>query len=312
MRLLTIYGLATEVDSCTYVTNSTTLAFAAPDQALESVVVHFYEFYNPVMSHSVKYFAERGYVFRTENTVGPFQSYWQTDGTSYEFWSKQPPIVLQRLNRFTKTVHSLPWYEWMDVGKMFRGRMQEVGCPKDGVLLTDVGGGKGVVIHNLRRKLNETAIEGKLILEERAPVIKDALDGAAEQGFSKETGMPGVRYLAHDFFQPQPEEARGSLYYYMSYVLHNWDDEKSIMILKEVAKAMRPGYSKLLINERVLQPVGNDLQKAGLDYHMAYVHAAKERTLAEYEALVKAAGMRVVEYHQSPDNGQDVVECELS
>ncbi|KAK4506176.1 hypothetical protein PRZ48_004141 [Zasmidium cellare] len=314
MRLLTLYGLATETDYGTYVASSTTHAFAAPDEALQSQVVHFFEFYNPAMEHSVSYFAEQGYVFPTEDNVGPFQSFWQVDIPTYEFWSRQPPVVLERLNKFMKAVHSVAWYEWIDVGEMFKKRIIEFeeSDDKKKLLLVDLGGGKGVMVHNLRKKLDEAGLKGKIMLEERPPVIKDALAGAASLGHSQESGMPGVEYLAHDFLRPQPEEAQGSLYYYLSYVLHNWNDETSIRLLKLVAKAMRPGYSRLLINERVLQPTGNDLQKAGLDFHMAFSHGSKERTLAEYGELVKAAGMEVVKYHRSPDDGQDLVECALA
>ncbi|KAF2161197.1 hypothetical protein M409DRAFT_28526 [Zasmidium cellare ATCC 36951] len=295
MRLLTLYGLAIESDYGTHVANSTTHAFAAPDEAMQSLVVHFFEFYNPALEHSVSYFAEQGYVFPTEDSVGPFQSFWQVDIPTYEFWLRQPPVVLERLNKFMKAVHSVAWYEWIDVGEMFKKRIEEV------------GGG-----HDKERLLLVDLVKGRIALEERPPVIKDALAAAAGLGYSEKTGMAGVDYVAHNFLELQPTETQGSLYYYLSYVLHNWNDETSIRLLKQVAKAVRPGYSRLLINERVLQPTGNDLQKSGLDFHMAFSHGSKERTLAEYGELVKAAGMEVIKYHRSPDDGQDLVECALS
>ena len=318
MRLLTLFGLARESGPSTYSTNANTYAFAAPDEAFQSMLAHFYDNYMPVLKHSVPYFADRGYVMPSDPAAGPFQDFWQTDQPTYDYWLKLPPVHLERLNKLMKAIQSEPWYDWMDAGLMVERRMKEVRrdsphmSPGRQLLVVDLGGGKGVMVHSLRKRLDESRVAGTVVLQERPATITDALSAAASLGCSSETGMAGVEYLSHDFFEPQPEECNGSLYYYMSYVLHNWNDDLSIQILKNIARAMAPGYSRLLINERVLQPTGNDILKAGLDFHMAYSHGSRERTLDEFEALVEAAGMKLVEYHRSPDGGQDVIECELA
>jgi hypothetical protein len=37
--------------------------------------------------------------------------------------------------------------------------------------------------------------------------------------------------------------------YYLRSILHDWDDAKCAAILRNVVSAMKPGYSKILINE---------------------------------------------------------------
>ena len=40
--------------------------------------------------------------------------------------------------------------------------------------------------------------------------------------------------------------------YYLCNVLHDWPDNKCVQILSQIAKAMKPAYSKILLNEMVV------------------------------------------------------------
>jgi len=75
-------------------------------------------------------------------------------------------------------------------------------------------------------------------------------------------------------------------------ILHNWDDERSLAILKNCRGAMRPG-TKLLIVERLV-PEGNEPSEAKLfDINMLVVLGGLERTKKEYWAILDQAGFDI-------------------
>ncbi|MFP2927504.1 methyltransferase [Pyxidicoccus sp. 3LG] len=92
-----------------------------------------------------------------------------------------------------------------------------------------------------------------------------------------------------DFFQRIPP---GQDIYILSQILHDWDDEKSLRILTNIREAMRP-ESKLLIVETVL-PGDNAMHFGNLyDVAMLVLVGGRERTEAEYSALLVKAGMKI-------------------
>ncbi len=80
--------------------------------------------------------------------------------------------------------------------------------------------------------------------------------------------------------------------YVMRHIIHDWDDEKSITILRRCREAMRPG-GKVLVVESVVPP-GNEPHFAKFcDLIMLAVPGGRERTAEEYEDLYAAAGLKV-------------------
>ncbi len=92
-----------------------------------------------------------------------------------------------------------------------------------------------------------------------------------------------------DFFESVP---KGGDAYILKWIIHDWDDEKSITILKNCHRAMNEG-GKLLLVEMVV-PEGNeaDLSKF-MDLNMLVMTGGRERTEAEFTSLLAAAGFRL-------------------
>ena len=306
MRWVVRYGWAIEQIPGVYAANANTMVLGSEDGSHQSMIIHFYDQWTAVLAQSGEYFAKHGFILPTSSTEGPFQSYHNTSKTTFDFWSEQPGVI-ENFNNFMRVVLKKPWWEWMDAPSLIRKHADDMTKP----LLVDVGGGKGGHVHSLRKCLAEAGIDGTLVLEERPVVIKDALSAAAALRYSSISGMPGVLYVEHDFFQPQPEIAKGSLYYYTQHVLHNWPDEQCIVILTHIAKAMRPGYSRLLLNEEVMQAKSPSMMLVAMDYHMAYAHASRQRTLEEFGGLCAAAGLKIVMWHRS-EEGEEPIECMLA
>jgi hypothetical protein len=89
--------------------------------------------------------------------------------------------------------------------------------------------------------------------------------------------------IAGDFFDSVPE--LGDAYLLRS-VIHDWNDQKSLTILRNCRRAMQPGRT-LLVLEQLLE---RGSQAELLDLHMMVLTGGRERSLDEYRALLQAAG----------------------
>ena len=96
--------------------------------------------------------------------------------------------------------------------------------------------------------------------------------------------------LAADFFTAVPPGADA---YLLSRVLHDWNDADAERILVTCREAMRP-TSRLLIVDAILPERARDRPAAiRMDLHMLLLFAARERTQAEFEALLEHTGFRM-------------------
>ena len=104
----------------------------------------------------------------------------------------------------------------------------------------------------------------------------------------------------------------GARLYFLASVLHNWDDESGLEILKSVASAMTKGYSKLYLNEFVLPDVGWSLREASTDMQMMLNFAGMERTQRQWREFLQRAGFQSVKFWFSPDSGSALAIVEAS
>lgn len=98
----------------------------------------------------------------------------------------------------------------------------------------------------------------------------------------------------------------------MHSILHDWPDEKCHVILSNLAKAMTPGYSKILINENVIPDMDADWQTTSLDLIMMSIFASQERTERQWHKLVEDAGLKVVKIFTAAKGVESLIECELA
>ncbi|MBS1810880.1 MAG: methyltransferase [Acidobacteria bacterium] len=88
------------------------------------------------------------------------------------------------------------------------------------------------------------------------------------------------------------EVPSGADAYLMKWIIHDWDDEHSLTILKNIHRAMTEN-GKLLLVEMVVPP-GNDMDFSKLlDINMLVMTGGCERTEAEYAALLNNAGFKL-------------------
>lgn len=146
--------------------------------------------------------------------------------------------------------------------------------------LVDVGGGEGSLIAGvLKANPSMHGIVADLpdVLDKTRSLL--AVEGLAERCEAIET----------DFFQSVPP---GGDAYIMRKVIHDWDDEKSTVILKN-CRAQMGGNARVLVVETVV-PSGNEgaLPKLNDTEMMIYL-GGRERTEQEYRALLNGSGFEL-------------------
>lgn len=100
---------------------------------------------------------------------------------------------------------------------------------------------------------------------------------------------PAIHRVAGDFFKEVPA---GQDAYLLKSVIHDWDDEKAVAILRNCHDAMR-NDSKLLIVDVVLLPDGSSRYAYCMDLLMMAITGGKERTLADFDRILQQAGFRM-------------------
>ncbi len=151
--------------------------------------------------------------------------------------------------------------------------------PETGVVV-DIGGGNGSQITGVLQ--HQTALNG--ILFDLQHVVERAQPRIDEAGLTDRCQLVGG-----SFFESVPD---GGDLYMMRHIIHDWDEEKTALILKNCHQAMS-AESKLLVIESVIpegnQPFGGKF----LDLVMLLIPGGKERTADEYRSLFDQAGFRV-------------------
>jgi demethylsterigmatocystin 6-O-methyltransferase len=94
------------------------------------------------------------------------------------------------------------------------------------------------------------------------------------------------------------DESIGAKYYYMRNILHDYPDDKCLVILKHLKEAMGPD-SAILIDDMIIPETGAHWQATQIDMVMMTALAATERTIDQWHALLAAAGLtakKIVQY----------------
>jgi len=147
-------------------------------------------------------------------------------------------------------------------------------------VLADVGGGNGSNIAAILEK--HPAMTG--ILFDLAPVVERADARIRTSRLSERCQL-----VAGNFFVSVPQGADA---YLMRHIIHDWDDERSLRILRNCHTAM-PDGGKLLVIESVIPPGNDPFAGKFLDLVMLLIPGGRERTEQEYRLLFEKAGFEL-------------------
>ena len=287
VRYLGANGLIEETSQDHYIGNSQTKLLADP--VVQGALYHVFNVTMPANQVLPKYLKENKYQNKT-NGYAPFNMSQNTELAVFD-WEKA-----EKREDLLKAYHcfmSLPRpTEWYDVYPMDNAGSR---ISEDKKVFVDVGGSTG---HQCRRLLAKyPELKGRVVLEDLPQVIAVAapIDGVEMIGYNMFEGQPvHGESLVPDNLNAMTESETGAKYYYSRNVLHDWEDDKCIEVLKNLVPALGPD-SLILLDGLVLPDSGAHWMAAGYDIQMFMMHGATERTLSQWTALVEQAGLVVVD-----------------
>lgn len=145
--------------------------------------------------------------------------------------------------------------------------------------VVDIGGASGTIIGALLEA--NAALLGTIL--ERADVVPRAEAALAERGLSSR-----CRVIEGDFFKNVPEADL----FILKYIVHDWDDQQSVKLLSNCARALRPNGHVILI-EWVMPEHGKPSAAALSDLNMLVLLPGRERTASEFAELFRASGLQL-------------------
>ena len=267
-----------------------------------SGIRHLCHVYTSAFLDMPRFLEENGYKTPSDARNGTFQQSRGLRGLSmFECLQREENKHLAEdfnlLMKFT-TKGRRSFLDVCDIRLLLEGRRgKEAGASRH--LFVDIGGGTGTDAVSFRTSFAE--VSGTVELQE--------LDGVIEAARNAGVEYQDVSLRVLDFFSPQP--VRGSRFYFMGSVLHDWPDTDAKRILENVAAAMEPGFSTLLLSENVLPNENCHPHLSAIDLTMMTMLASKERSEEDWKRLLEDTGLKIIKIHSIPSCLKSVLECEL-
>lgn len=194
-------------------------------------------------------------------------------------------------------VHGAPAFPWMrehpEKERMFSASMASISVMENAAVsrayafgklrkIVDVGGAHGHLLVAILRSY----VKLRGVLFDQPPVIAEAV----KSGVTNAADLAGrFETVGGDFFDSMPPGADA---YVMKYIIHDWDDDKSVRILQNCRKAMAEDGRVLVIDHVVAAGNRFDWGKL-MDINMMVMLGSKERTKDEFRQLFARAGLRL-------------------
>ena len=146
--------------------------------------------------------------------------------------------------------------------------------------VVDLGGGRGHLLAAILSR--HPALHGTLFdLPHLVPTAQAYLNGAGLRD--------RVSVVGGDFFVSVPPAGL----YVLSHIVHDWDDARSVRLLRVCREAVQPQGRLLIVEKYIPEPMVQGAVPPGTDVNMLVLTGGRERTEGEYRALLGAAGWRL-------------------
>lgn len=174
--------------------------------------------------------------------------------------------------------------------------------------VVDVGGSAGHDAAALARRFPNLRLTVQDL--ERVEPVFDAASADADL-----RAADRVRFVAHNFFEPQP--VKGADVYLLKMILHDWTDAECVRILRALVSALKPGARVLLIeymggggggeeDEAAQQDLPRSIRNMGTatDLRLMALFNARERPVGAWKGLLAAADERFRIAHVKANPGE--------
>ena len=215
-------------------------------------------------------------------------------GEEYQAWDALEHSVRTGATAFDHRYQMDVWEFFRrnpDRGKLFDQAMTDFTRTVDPALIkaydfngfkhiVDVGGGHGALLSAILS--SAPATRGTVF--DQPYVAEGATKALAASGLIARADAVGG-----DFFESVP--AGGDLYV-MKFIIHDWDDARSVRILANIRKGIQPDGKLLLVETVVPEGNGEDFSKL-MDLNMLVMTGGCERTEKQFAELLRQAGFRL-------------------
>ena len=194
-----------------------------------------------------------------------------------------------------RALHGMDIWEWRaarpEASAVFDGAMQSLTAHSNRAVLeasdfgrfgtiVDVGGGNGTLLAAI---LGAHA-NARGVLFDQPHVVAGAtsvLESVADR----------IDVVAGSFFESVPE---GGDAYVLKMIIHDWEDEEAVAILR-VCRAAMSAEARLLVIERILAPPNEGADGKFSDLNMLVMPGGRERTEGEFATLFERAELRLAQ-----------------
>jgi len=205
-----------------------------------------------------------------------------------------------------------PSFEWFEENPLERSILDQAQASKavgfaDAVIenndfsqfksICDIGGGQGAFLLQLLAHYPDTM---GYVADLPGAVV------SAEREIAKANLSDRCKAIAYNFHKEAPPICDA---YFMVNVLHDWNDEISIRILKNTADAMNTN-SRLWIIEYILEPGPGFCVAKLLDIEVLVMGGGRERSTEEYKGLLGTAGLALLRTIPTKA-GPTMMECQI-
>ena len=146
--------------------------------------------------------------------------------------------------------------------------------------IVDIGGGQGKLLETILQFNPD--IRGTVF--DTASIIQRATRQLGNNAWVRRSS-----YVTGDFFTSVPQGADA---YLLCGVIHDWDDSRAAKILRNCRRAMTKNSRVLLVDMIVPDAASASFSKL-LDLNMLVMNGGRERTIAEFRALLNAADYKL-------------------
>lgn len=219
-------------------------------------------------------------------------------------WGRFDEAVIQGISAADKALGKdvFSYYaENPEEGRVFNAAMSNFSAMTAGAIakaydfgrferIVDVGGGHGFLLSTVLRH----APDAQGVLYDLPEVVQGAGEHFADI-------KNRVKVVGGDFFKAAPD---GGDAYMLKHIIHDWDDERCVKILSNIANVMQPD-GRVLVCEMIVPNEPGPHFSHVMDLNMlAMTPGGCERTEEHFADLFKAAGLKLagITATQSPVN----------
>ena len=159
--------------------------------------------------------------------------------------------------------------------------------------VADIGGGRGTLLKKIMHA--QPAVTSTVLFD--LPQVVTALSDADR--------APVTKAVGGSFFEPMSIEAN---IFILKRVLHDWNDDQSVTILKNVAATMRD-TDTLYVIDAIVDECADKKMITAVDLGLFAIFGGKERDYAEFQTIFASAGL-LLKSHQAIAPTLHVMKCQ--